>query len=128
MAIQTDEGLVAPVVRDPAGMTLDQVEVSIRRLADAARAKTLTADDYAGATFTITILGSHGIDGFTPIINLPQVAVLGVGAVQQMPAVDETGAIVARYQMVLSLTFDHASVDGAPAAAFLQEVGQALGG
>jgi pyruvate dehydrogenase E2 component (dihydrolipoamide acetyltransferase) len=128
VAIQTDEGLVAPVVRDPAGMSLDEVEASIRRLADAAKAKTLTAEDYADATFTVTNLGSYGIEGFTPIINLPQVAILGVGAARQMPAVDEAGAVVARYLMVLSLTFDHAFVDGAPAAAFLQEVGQVLGG
>jgi pyruvate dehydrogenase E2 component (dihydrolipoamide acetyltransferase) len=128
VAIQTDQGLVAPVVRDPAGRTLDEVETSIRRLADAAKAKTLTAEDYADATFTVTNLGSYGIDGFTPIINLPQVAILGVGTVRQTPAVDDDGAIVARYQMVLSLTFDHSYVDGGPAAAFLQEVGQALAG
>lgn len=128
MAIQTEEGLVAPVVPDPAGMSLDEVESSIRRLGEAAKAKTLTAEDYANATFTVTNLGSYGIDGFTPIINLPQVAVLGVGAARPMPGVDEAGAVVARYQMVLSLTFDHAFIDGAPAAAFLQDVGQALGG
>jgi pyruvate dehydrogenase E2 component (dihydrolipoamide acetyltransferase) len=128
VAIQTDEGLVAPVVPDPTVLSVDEVEFIIGRLAEDARAKTLTAIDYEGATFTVTNLGSYGIDGFTPIINLPHVAILGVGAVRQVPAVDETGAIIARYQMVLSLTFDHAFVDGAPAAAFLQEVGQTLSG
>ncbi len=128
VAIQTDEGLVAPVVRGPTDMSLDEVETVIGRLAEEAKAKTLTAEDYANATFTVTNLGSYGIDGFTPIINLPQVAVLGVGAARPMPGVDEAGAVVARYQMVLSLTFDHAFIDGAPAAAFLQDVGQALGG
>jgi pyruvate dehydrogenase E2 component (dihydrolipoamide acetyltransferase) len=118
VAIQTDEGLVAPVVPDPTVLSVDEVEFIIGRLAEDARAK----------TFTVTNLGSYGIDGFTPIINLPHVAILGVGAVRQVPAVDETGAIIARYQMVLSLTFDHAFVDGAPAAAFLQEVGQTLSG
>ena len=128
VAIQTDEGLVAPVVRDPAALSVDEVESAIGRLGEAARAKTLTAADYADATFTVTNLGAYGIDGFTPIINLPQVAILGVGTVRQAPAVDEDGGIVARYQMVLSLTFDHAFVDGAPAAAFLQDVGRALAG
>jgi pyruvate dehydrogenase E2 component (dihydrolipoamide acetyltransferase) len=128
VAIQTDEGLVAPVVPDPSPLSVDEVAFLIERLAEGARAKTLTAEDYEDGTFTVTNLGLYGIDGFTPIINLPQVAILGVGAVRQTPAVDETGAIVARYQMVVSLTFDHAFVDGAPAAAFLQELGQALGG
>jgi pyruvate dehydrogenase E2 component (dihydrolipoamide acetyltransferase) len=128
VAIQTEEGLIAPVVRNPAGRSVDEVADSIRDLASRAEAKTITAEDFAHATFTVTNLGGYGIDGFTPIINLPQVAILGVGAVRQAPAVDESGTVVPRYQMVLSLTFDHAFVDGAPAAAFLQEVGEALAG
>jgi pyruvate dehydrogenase E2 component (dihydrolipoamide acetyltransferase) len=128
LAIQTEEGLVAPVVRDPAARAVDEVAEAIRDLADRAEARTLTAEHFAGATFTVTNLGAYGVDGFTPIINLPQVAILGVGAVRQVPTIDEAGAVTTGYQMVLSLTFDHAFVDGAPAAAFLQEVGAALSG
>ena len=126
VAIQTDEGLVAPVVRDPAGRSVEDISAEIKDLAIRAADKTLTAEDYEGGTFTITNLGSYGIDGFTPIINLPQVAILGVGAVRQVPATDENTATANEYQMVLSLTFDHAFVDGAPAAAFLQQVAENL--
>jgi pyruvate dehydrogenase E2 component (dihydrolipoamide acetyltransferase) len=126
VAIQTDDGLVAPVVRDPAGRNLDEVAAAIRDLAGRAEAKTLAAEDFADATFTVTNLGVFGVDGFTPIINLPQVAILGVGAVRRVPAFDQTGAVSARYETVLSLTFDHAFVDGAPAAAFLRDLGAAL--
>jgi pyruvate dehydrogenase E2 component (dihydrolipoamide acetyltransferase) len=128
VAIQTDEGLLAPVVRDAGSRSVEDVAEAIRDLAERAAAKTLTAEDFEGGTFTVTNLGAYGIDGFTPIINLPQVAVLGVGAVRRVPVVDDHGAISATNQMVLSLTFDHAFVDGAHAAAFLQQVGAAIAG
>lgn len=128
VAIQTDEGLVAPVVRDTASWSVEEIADTITDLAERGAAKTLTAGDYEGGTFTVTNLGSYGINGFTPIINLPQVAILGVGTIRQVPVVDDNGEITTRYQMVLSLTFDHVFVDGAPAAAFLQQVGAALAG
>lgn len=127
VAVQTDEGLVAPVVRDPAGKTVEEIAADVEDLANRARARRLEASDYEGGTFTITNLGSYGIDGFTPIINLPQVAILGVGAARQVPVV-VNGEVVIGYQMVLSLTFDHAFVDGAPAAEFLRSVATALSG
>ncbi|HEX6300198.1 MAG TPA: dihydrolipoamide acetyltransferase family protein [Acidimicrobiia bacterium] len=128
VAIQTDEGLVAPVVRNTASWSVKEIAETITSLAERAAAKTLTAGDYEGGTFTVTNLGPYGIDGFTPIINLPQVAILGIGTIRQVPVVDDNGEIATRNQMVLSLTFDHVFVDGAPAAAFLQEVGAALTG
>jgi pyruvate dehydrogenase E2 component (dihydrolipoamide acetyltransferase) len=128
VAIQTGDGLVAPVVRDAASRSVNEIAEAIADLAERAAAKTLTVEDYEGGTFTVTNLGSYGIDGFTPIINLPQMAILGVGAIRRVPVVDESGAITAGYQMVLSLTFDHAFVDGAHAAAFLQQVGAAMAG
>ena len=128
VAIQTDEGLVAPVVRDAASRSVKDVAGAIQDLAERAATKTLTAEDFEGGTFTVTNLGAYGIDGFTPIINLPQVAILGVGAVRRVPVIDDRGAITARNQMVLSLTFDHAFVDGAHAAAFLQHLGAAMAG
>jgi len=102
------------------------VEGAIKELAERAANKTLTSADYEGATFTVSNLGGYGIDGFTPIINLPQVAILGVGAARPTPVVDSNGHVAVRYQTVLSLTFDHAFVDGAPAAAFLQQAAAAL--
>jgi pyruvate dehydrogenase E2 component (dihydrolipoamide acetyltransferase) len=128
VAIQTEEGLVAPVVRDAASRSVNEIAEVIADLVERAAAKTLTVGDYEGGTFTVTNLGSYGIDGFTPIINLPQVAILGVGAIRRVPVVDESGAVTVGYQVVLSLTFDHAFVDGAPAAAFIQQVGAAMAG
>ncbi len=119
LAIQTDEGLVAPVVRAPADRSLDEIAVDVESLAERARSRTLSMEDYRGATFTVTNLGSFGIEAFTPIINLPQIAILGVGAIRTVPGFDASGAVVARREMTLSLTFDHAFVDGAPAAEFL---------
>jgi len=126
VAIQTEEGLVAPAVVDPAGQSIDALAGTIRSLADRAASKTLGAADYEGGTFTVTNLGGFGIDGFTPIINLPQVAILGVGALRTVPSFGDGGALVPGHQLVLSLTFDHAFVDGAPAAAFLRDVARLL--
>lgn len=122
LAIQTDEGLVAPVVRDPASRSTDDIAVDIASIAERARSKSLTSADYEGGTFSVSNLGAYGIEGFTPIINLPQVAILGVGAARRVPAIDEDGNVVATHQMALSLTFDHAFVDGAPAAEFLRDI------
>jgi pyruvate dehydrogenase E2 component (dihydrolipoamide acetyltransferase) len=122
VAIQTDDGLVAPVVRHPAASTVEQLAAEIGRLAERARAGELTAADFEGGTFTVTNLGGYGVDAFTPIINLPQVAILGVGAVRSVPRIDGDGTVVAGREMTLSLTFDHAFVDGAPAAEFLAGV------
>jgi len=94
-------------------------------LAEKARAGSLSVDDVSGGIFTITNLGMYGVDAFTPIINQPQIAILGVGRIVQKPAVHE-GHIAVRSMMVLSLTFDHRIVDGAPAAAFLQDVAARL--
>ncbi len=80
-------------------------------------------DDVSGGTFTVTNLGGYGIDLFTPIINLPECAILGVGRIALRPAVHE-GQLAVRQTVVLSLTFDHRLVDGGPAARFLQHLTQ----
>src|SRR5207244_13195993 len=98
--------------------TLRQVAARTRELIAQARAGQLTADQMREATFTVTNLGGLGIDAFTPILHLPQAAVLGVGRIVREPVVVEDH-IVARDRMTLSLTFDHRVVDGAPAARFL---------
>lgn len=122
LAIQTDEGLVAPVVRDPASRSVGDIGSEIASIAERARSKSLTAADHEGGTFSVSNLGAYGIEGFTPIINLPQVAILGVGAARRVPAIEDDGNVVATHHMALSLTFDHAFVDGAPAAEFLRDV------
>jgi pyruvate dehydrogenase E2 component (dihydrolipoamide acetyltransferase) len=128
VAIETQEGLVAPVVRNAASRSVEEVAEAIKDLAERAAAKTLIVEDFEGGTFTVTNLGSYGIDGFTPLINLPQVAILGIGALRRVPVIDEHGEVIPGNQIVLSLTFDHAFVDGAPAATFLRQVGEALTG
>jgi pyruvate dehydrogenase E2 component (dihydrolipoamide acetyltransferase) len=125
VAVDTDAGLVAPVVRDVDRLTLRQVAEQIRTLAGRARQGKLSADEMQLGVFTITNLGAFGIDAFTPIINMPQVAILGVGAIVREPAVVD-GQIVVRDRLTLSLTFDHRVVDGAPAARFLKDLRQGI--
>jgi pyruvate dehydrogenase E2 component (dihydrolipoamide acetyltransferase) len=119
LAVDTEAGLLVPVVRAVDRLTLRQVAAQSRALIEQSRAGRLTAEQMRDATFTITNLGAFGIDAFTPIIHLPQCAVLGVGRIVREPAVVEE-CIVPRDLLTLSLTFDHRVVDGAPAARFLQ--------
>jgi len=118
-AVQVDEGLLVPVVRDTDRRTLSEIAAERRRLVEAARDGSLTVDDVTGSTFTVTDLGSYGIDFFTPIINPPEVAILGLGRVVQRPGIVRD-KVVNRLAMMLCLSFDHRVLDGAPAAAFLQ--------
>jgi len=119
VAVALDEGLIVPVVRDADEMTVPEISDTIKDLAQRARSDELTVDEVTGAVFTVTNLGMFGIDAFTPIINPPEVAILGVGRmVQEVAWVN--GQATPRSHMVLSLTIDHRIVDGAPGAAFLQ--------
>jgi pyruvate dehydrogenase E2 component (dihydrolipoamide acetyltransferase) len=126
IAVDTEHGLVAPVIRNVADLTLEEVARRSRELVDAARRSSLKLDDLKGGVFTISNLGAFGVEAFTPIIQFPETAVLGLGAVRWEAAVLPNGQIVAREQMVLSLTFDHRVVDGAPAARFLQRVAELI--
>lgn len=125
VAVALDDGLIVPVVRDANRKPLRDIAAEIRALAERARAGTLTPDDVSGATFSVTNLGMYGIDGFTPILNVPEAAILGVGRIIEKPAAYR-GSIALRHMLVLSLTFDHRVVDGAPASAFLQTVADML--
>ncbi len=125
MAVALEEGLIVPVVREADKKTLQQIAGETKRLAEGARAGTLTVDEVTGSTFTITNLGMYEVDGFTPIINPPEAAILGVGRIVEKPAVYR-GEIAKRAMMTLSLTFDHRLVDGAPAAAFLRRAKELL--
>lgn len=125
VAIDTEAGLMAPVIRDVPAQTLLQIAESLERLSSRARERQLRPEEFEGGTFTLTNLGMFGIDAFTPIVNLPQCAILGLGRIVTEPAV-HGGQVVPRDQMTLSLSFDHRVVDGAPAARFLNELRQAV--
>ena len=116
--MDTDAGLLVPVIRDVPAFGLREVAARSRELIDRARRGALPARDMGGC-FTITNLGAFGIDAFTPIINPPECAVLGVGRIDRRPVMDGD-RVVGRELLTLSLTFDHRIVDGAPAARFLQ--------
>jgi pyruvate dehydrogenase E2 component (dihydrolipoamide acetyltransferase) len=109
-------------VRDADRLTLDEIAEQTRRFAAEARAGRLSQDRLSGGTFTVTNLGMFGIDAFTPILNLPQAAILGVGRIVEEPCVRQGRLEVGR-TITLSLTFDHRVVDGAPAARWLQTLG-----
>jgi pyruvate dehydrogenase E2 component (dihydrolipoamide acetyltransferase) len=118
IAVDTEAGLLVPVVRAADTLMLRQVAVRSRELVALARAGRLSAEQMRDATFTVSNLGGLGVDAFTPIIHLPQCAVLGVGRIVREPVVVED-RVVPGETMTLSLTFDHRVVDGAPAARFL---------
>lgn len=124
IAVDTDRGLLVPVIRDVGNKSIGQLARESAPLIERTRAGRATAEDLSGGTFTITNLGMYEIDAFTPIVNLPETAILGVGRIVAKPVVlDEASETIAvRKMMALSLTFDHRIVDGAPAARFLQEV------
>jgi pyruvate dehydrogenase E2 component (dihydrolipoamide acetyltransferase) len=126
MAVDTPAGLLVPVLRNVAALSLPQLAAKSLELVELARSGTLQIEDMSGGVFTVTNLGNYGIDAFTPIINVPETAILGLGAIRREAVVLEDDRIVPRDQMTLSLTFDHRLVDGAPAARFLQTVVQAI--
>ncbi len=125
MAVDTERGLLVPVIHGANRMGLRQFGSTFRELVGRARSGRSLPDDLAGGTFTITNLGMHEIDAFTPIINLPETAILGVGRIQEKPAVHKA-KIKPRQMCTLSLVFDHRLVDGAPAARFLQHIKKVL--
>jgi pyruvate dehydrogenase E2 component (dihydrolipoamide acetyltransferase) len=119
IAVDTDAGLLVPVIRDVPALGLRALAARARELIERARKGELATRDMQGACFTITNLGAFGVDAFTPIINPPQCAILGVGRIERRPVMDGD-RVVGRELVTLSLTFDHRIVDGAPAARFLQ--------
>ena len=120
MAVDTDRGLLVPVVRNADQKNLHQIGAELRELVDRARKSRSLPTDFGG-TFTITSLGPMDVDGFTPIINVPEAAILGVGRIADKPVIYK-GQIAARKMMTLSLAFDHRVTDGAPAAKFLKTI------
>jgi pyruvate dehydrogenase E2 component (dihydrolipoamide acetyltransferase) len=125
LAVDTERGLLVPVVRDVDRKSLRQFGEEFRDLVGKVRIGRALPDDLSGGTFTITNLGMYEVDAFTPVINLPEAAILGVGRILPKPVVRE-GAVVVRPMLTLSLAFDHRLVDGAPAARFLQYLKQLI--
>lgn len=121
IAVALEEGLVVPVIRHAENDSLSAISKKISALSRKARDRKLEMNEMKGSTFSITSLGTYGVEFFTPILNPPEVGILGVGMVSERPVFvgDE---IKRRSLLPLSLTFDHRAVDGAPAAAFLSEV------
>lgn len=121
VAVQTDRGLLVPVVRDADRRDLLDLQRELIGLAERALQGRSLPDELTGGTFTITNLGMFGIDAFTPIVNPPEAAILGIGRIAPRPVARE-GRVVLRSMVALSLSFDHRLIDGAPAARFLARV------
>jgi pyruvate dehydrogenase E2 component (dihydrolipoamide acetyltransferase) len=126
VAVAAEDALVVPTVFDADRKSLGQIARDARAVAEKVRDKSITPPELSGATFTVSNLGMFGIEQFTAIINPPQAAILTVGALAKRPAVDETGRIVARDQMQLSLVCDHRILYGADGAQFLARVKELL--
>ncbi|MYB02950.1 MAG: 2-oxo acid dehydrogenase subunit E2 [Acidimicrobiaceae bacterium] len=126
MAVALDDGLVVPVVRGADRRSITDISVETERLAAAARSRSLGLDDFQGATFTVTAMGMYGVDAFTPIINPPNTAILGVGRIRRDVHWDDDDQPVPRSTLTLSLTWDHRAFDGAPAAEFTGTVREVL--
>lgn len=126
IAVDTPHGLVVPVLRDCLGGSLHQRSQEAKQLFEKARTGRLTRQEIEGGCLTVSNLGHYGIDTFTPIIHAPQIAILGIGAIRREPALDDQDRVVPQYRMGLSLTFDHAAIDGAQAACFLQSLADHL--
>jgi pyruvate dehydrogenase E2 component (dihydrolipoamide acetyltransferase) len=121
-AVDTAKGLMVPVIRNAHSLSLRGISVEASRLARACREGGITPDELGGGTFTVTNLGVFGVQGFTPVLNVPQVGILGVGAIVPGPRIAEDGTVTFLHQLGLSLTVNHQVVDGAPGARFLQTV------
>lgn len=125
VAVDIEEGLIVPVIRDADRKPLSEIAVLLSKLGEKARNRTLSMEEVAGGTFTVTNLGMLGVHTFIPIINPPQAAILGVGAIEDRPVIVE-GGIVARSRLNLSLVYDHRIINGAEAARFLQTMKRIL--
>lgn len=125
LAVALDDGLIVPVISNTDQQSLADLAQARVRLAEKARAGQLSKEEISGGTFTVTNLGGYEIDAFTPIINPPEAAILGVGRIVEKVVIFQ-GKIAQRAIITLSLTFDHRLVDGAPAAAFLQTIKKLL--
>ncbi|MGB9741078.1 MAG: dihydrolipoamide acetyltransferase family protein [Candidatus Bathyarchaeia archaeon] len=121
VATATEHGLAVPVIRNADKKSVEELDKAIKELTEKARQGKLSKEDVSDGTFTITNLGMYNVDFFTPIINPPEAAILGVGKITQKPTVID-GQVEAKPLMMLSLSYDHRIIDGAPAAEFLNKI------
>lgn len=124
IAVQTERGLLVPILRNAGELSLSQISTELKKLADHCKKGSVEPSllDSQNATFTVTNLGSFGIESFTPILNIPQAGILGVNAIMLRHTYNERKEIVLAPHIGLSLTYDHRAIDGAPASEFLAEV------
>lgn len=125
VAVATEDGLVAPVIHNADKKELEEIDAAIKDLTEKARQGKLAREDLTGGTFTITNLGMYGVEFFMPIINPPEAAILAVGRVVEKPVVVDR-KIEIKPMMMLSLSYDHRIVDGAPASEFLRKIKEKL--
>ena len=125
VAVDTDRGLLVPVIRDVDRKNIITLAVELNELAERARNRKTSLEEMQGGTFTVTNLGGIGGTGFSPILNAPQVAILGM-ARSRVEAVYTDGQFVPRLMLPLSLSYDHRLIDGADGARFLRWVAEAL--
>jgi len=123
IAVASKEGLVVPVIKKVIYKRLDQLNNEFKNLVTKAKENNLEEEDLQNGTFTLTNLGNYKIEAFTPIINPPEVAILGIGKIIGKPIVENNEIKIAP-TMVLSLSFDHRAIDGATAAEFLDNICQ----
>ena len=123
IAVDAEKGLFVPVIRETDRKNLQTIGAEFRQRVEEIRSNKISPDHLSGGTFTITNLGMYDVEGFTPVINLPEAAILGVGKIIPKPVV-RAGQVVIRQMLTLSLAFDHRLVDGAPATRFMQRLKQ----
>jgi pyruvate dehydrogenase E2 component (dihydrolipoamide acetyltransferase) len=132
VAVDTPRGLMVPVVRNANLLSLVQISSEAKRLAGAAQGGAINPDELSGSTFTVTNLGSLGVTNFTPVLNAPEVGILGVCGIELKPVqkedagTDDCCSVAFEPHIGLSLTINHQVVDGAPAARFLKALGDAV--
>ena len=122
VAVDTPRGLMVPVLRSVCSKSLEDLSIGIKELVKSCLEGTVLPDQLSGGTFTLTNLGMLGIDHFTPVINPPEAAILGVGGISLRPVRGKDGEVTPAECITLSLTIDHQAVDGAPAARFLKDL------
>ena len=126
VAVAVAEGLVVPVVKNASRMGLSELTKSVKDVTQKARDGQLSPQEMSGGTFTVSSLGRSKVQTFNPIINAPEVAILGVGGMYDKLVLDATGEVKTISALNLSLSFDHRVADGAPAAAFLSMIVEML--
>jgi pyruvate dehydrogenase E2 component (dihydrolipoamide acetyltransferase) len=126
LAVDTPRGLMVPVIRNADLLSLREISGESKRLAAACQAGNINPDELSGGTFTVSNLGAFGVESFTPVLNAPQAAILGVDAIMPRAAAGPNGTVVLEQRIGLSLTVDHQLVDGAPAARLLKAFADAI--